>query len=52
MKRYSDEEWRSMCTADRVNIRREQIALERKAYIGECVLVIIGLVLMMLGGGL
>lgn len=52
MRRYTDEEWRSMCTADRVNILREQKALERKAYLWECVLVWVGMALMMLGGGL
>ena len=52
MRRYTDEEWRSMSTADRVNILREQKSLERKAYLGECVLVFIGMALMMLGGGL
>ena len=41
-----------MSTADRVNILREQKSLERKAYLGDCVLVFIGMALMMLGGGL
>lgn len=52
MKRYTDKEWAMMSTEERVNIRREHIALERKAYIGESVLAVIGLALMMLGGGL
>ena len=52
MRRYTDEEWRSMGTADRVNFLREQKTLEWKARIGEWVLIWIGMALMMLGGGL
>ena len=52
MKRYTDEEWRSMSTADRVNFLREQKTLEWKARIGEWVLIWIGMAVLMLGGGL
>lgn len=49
MRRYTDKEWAEMSTADRVNIRREQLTLERKAHYWEGVLVIIGLLGMLLG---
>ena len=52
MRRYTDEEWRSMSTADRVNFLREQKTLEWKARIGEWVLIWIGMAVLMLGGGL
>ncbi len=52
MRRYTDKEWRSMSTADRVNFLRKQKTLEYKARIGEWVLIWIGMALMMLGGGL
>ncbi len=51
MRRYTDKEWAEMPTAERVRIRREHIAMKRKAYLGECVLVWIGMVLMLVGGG-